>query len=66
MSETIEKLCTMLDEGSISAAEALSVDQEYSEQQNEIARLRFENERLRDALDTIDCVLNVLRKGPEV
>jgi hypothetical protein len=66
MEETIEKLCAMLDEGSISAAEALSVDQEYAGQQNEIAKLRFENLRLRDALETIDRVLSALRKESAV
>ncbi len=63
MDATIEKLCDMLDEGSISAAEALQVDQEYAGEQNEIAKLRHENERLRDALDTIDCVMRVIKGG---
>lgn len=61
MSANLETLCEMLDGGSISAAEALEVDSEYASKQNELAKLRFENERLRDALETIDCVLRVIK-----
>lgn len=65
MDATIEKLCTMLDDGSISAAEALSVDQEYAGQQNELAKLRLENERLRGALCVIGYAMRVVRGGPD-
>lgn len=56
----IDSLADLIDGGPVTAAEAVTADDDYSRLTKELEALRMENQRMRDVIETMRCALHAL------
>ena len=60
MTTDLSNICSAIDCGNISQDDDDVCESQYSRLENEANALRLENQRLRDAIGTINCALDAL------
>lgn len=61
MTTDLSNLCSAIDWGDISLDDDDLAESQYSRLANEAHALRLENEKLRDAIKTIECAIEAAR-----
>ena len=61
MTTDLSNLCSAIDWGDISPDDDDLAESQYSRLANEAHALRLENEKLRDAIKTIECAIEAAR-----
>ena len=61
MTTDLSNLCSAIDWGNISPDDDDLSESQYSRLANEAHALRIENQRLRDAINTIECAIEAAR-----